>query len=238
MAKTKVEIPQSATELTPKYFTSAVGPKYGNGKVTAVETEVVGEGIGFMGELHRCRLTWVDASGDAPASVIAKLPSQHDKNRSLGEALQVYEREIRVYSELREGFGLPMPEYIHSTMDPHPAPWLEKVVIFLFEKLPIAAVGWLLTRLIKVSGKQRRRYILIMEDIHDARPPSQVVGGTLEDALQGLEVLARFHATNWMDQAKIDSQPILWDVDRTPKVIQASYRRNRDSFMEQYGDVL
>ncbi|MED5540874.1 MAG: hypothetical protein VX983_02185, partial [Actinomycetota bacterium] len=101
-------IPQTAVELDAKWFTSAIGSKYG-GVITHVETEPIGEGVGFMGELHRCKLTW--EGGDmVPSSVVAKLPSQVAKNRSLGEGLAVYEREIWVYSKMRGQLGIPMPE--------------------------------------------------------------------------------------------------------------------------------
>ncbi|MGY9074199.1 MAG: phosphotransferase [Acidimicrobiales bacterium] len=234
----KPEIPQSTAELTAKYLTKTVGPKYGGGTVTAVSTEQIGQGIGFMGELQRCHLQWSGASADAPSSVIAKLPAQPGNNRSLGEALQAYAREIRVYSGLRDDLGIPMPAYMYSEMDPNRAPWLERVFVFLFDKLPLAGVSWLLNRLIKLSGTQLRRYLLIMEDISDARPPSQEAGGTIDDAVAGLQVLARFHATNWMAQAKVDAEPILWSIGRTPKVVQASYSRNRDKFMERFGSLL
>ena len=229
-------IPQSADELTPAWFSEALSA-YG-GRVTSVHTEVIGEGVGFMGELHRCSLSWDGAFTEAPRSVIAKLPSRVQKNRSLGEGLQVYEREIEVYSQLRPQLGVPMPAHVHSQLDPNPAPWLEPVFVFLFEKLPIGGVSWVLDRLISLGAKSKRRYLLLMEDIADARPPSQVGGGSVDDALAGLRVLARFHAANWMDTKTIEAHKILWGVDRTPRVVQASYRRNRDRFVERFGSLL
>ena len=81
-------LPQTAAELNAEWFTSAVGAKYG-GVVIEVETEVIGEGVGFMGELHRCNLTW-EGGDAAPRSVIAKLHSKVAKNRSIGEGLDDY----------------------------------------------------------------------------------------------------------------------------------------------------
>jgi aminoglycoside phosphotransferase (APT) family kinase protein len=77
-----------------------------------------------------------------------------------------------------------------------------------------------------------------MEDIADARPPSQVVGGSIDDALVGLDLLARFHAHNWMNRQRRDSNSIVWSLGRTPKVVQASYRRNRDAFVARFGSLI
>ena len=229
-------IPQSANDLDPEWFTSAIGSKYG-GVVTHVETETIGEGVGFLGELHRCSLTW-EGGTTAPDSVVAKLPSKVLKNRSLGEGLAVYEREILVYSELRSQLGIPMPEFVYADLDPNPAPWLETLFVFLFERLPIGGVSWVLNRLLSLGAKSPRRYLLVMEDIADARPPSQVAGGSIADALGGLDLLARFHAHNWMNQDLRDSNPIVWGLGRTPKVVQASYRRNRSAFVGRFGALI
>ena len=108
------------------------------------------------------------------------------KNRSLGEGLQVYEREIRVYDELHGELGVNMPAHVYSAMDANPAPWLERVFVFLFEKLPIAAVTWVLNRLISLGAKSKRRYLLVMEDI-DAALSARIRGdGETGISLSGL----------------------------------------------------
>ena len=66
--KRKAKIPQSVGELTADWFTNVIGLKYG-GSVQDVETEVIGEGVGFLGELHRCSLKWSDGSGYCEISV-------------------------------------------------------------------------------------------------------------------------------------------------------------------------
>jgi len=235
----RVHIPQSGDELTPAWFTSSLGSS-GGATVSRVEREIVGGGIGFIGELHRCRLTWSDASSGnhLPQSVIVKIPSSSDTNRAVGEALQAYEREIAVYRNLGGRLGLPMPAHHYSEFDKNPGKWLEPGLQFLFEKLPVGAVNWLLMQFIKLSGKSKRRYILVIDDIDDARPPSQVEGGSLEDVNAALDVLARFHAHNWMDEDAVGSSRLLWPVDQAPKVWQASYVRNREQFLRQFGDIV
>lgn len=227
------DIPQSAAELTPEWFTGVLEIP---GQVVDVRTEEIGSDIGFMGEVHRCHLTWAeDASPDRPASVIVKVPTQNDENFAVGDAMQAYEREIVVYQQLRETLGLPMPGYFHGAMDPDPAPWLDRPLLFLFEHLPIRGVNWVIARLISVASKSKRRYILVLEDIADARPPAQLVGGSPEDAHRALELLARFHAHNWMSVDARDTYKRIWPLDRANRVFQASYLRNRGGFLERYG---
>lgn len=230
-----VHIPQRAVELTAEWFTDIMGTV---AKVTEVEREEIGTNVGFMGEVHRCRLTWDRDDVELPASVIVKVPTQVDENFAAGDALQSYEREIVVYQKLRPSLGLPMPEYIYGAMDPDPTPWLERPVMFLFEHLPIRGVNWLINQFLKLSGKSKRRYILVLEDIVDARAPSQMVGGSLDDARRALEVLARFHAANWMRTDAAVTYRRIWPMNRASRVFQASYVRNRDHFIEHFGEVV
>lgn len=206
----------------------------GVAEVTDVRTENIGVNVGFMGEVYRCHITWDRADPELADSVIVKLPTQVDENFAAGDALQSYEREIVVYQQLAPTLGLPLPTYIYGAMDPNPAPWLERPVLFLFDHLPIRGVNWVIAQFLKLSGKSKRRYILVLEDIVDARAPSQRIGGSLDDALRSLEVLARFHAANWMRTDALTMYSKIWPLDRASRVFQASYVRNRDDFVERF----
>lgn len=231
-------IPQHADELTPKWFSSVLP---GNGQVTDVKIEEIGTDVGFIGQVFRCHLTWqegTDADQRRPSSVIVKVPTSNDENFALGDGLQLYEREIMVYRELRETLGLPMPDFLYGAMDPDPAPWIERPLIFLFDRLPIKGINWVLAQFLKVSGNSKRRYVLVLEDIVDARPPTQAEGGSLDDVLAALKVLAAFHARNWMRREIVDSQPRVWAIDRACRVYQASYVRNLEAFRTHYSRLI
>lgn len=232
----EIAIPQTAAELTPEWFTSVIAPP---ARIIEVAVTPVGAGVGFMGELYRCGLSWEQStSGQHPESVIVKLPSNNPDNRALGEALRSYEREIEIYRLLGQDLGVSMPRLYHAALDSDPAPWLDRPIVFLLERLSVAAVNRLLMAFVKLSGKSQRRYLLVIEDICDARPPTQLQGGSLDDASSALKVLARFHAANWMRQQAIQRLDWLWPLNRTPKAFQASYRRNRDAFVQQWGPSL
>jgi hypothetical protein len=235
--KTRLHIPQRADELTADWFTDVLST---GARVIDVRIETIGTNVGFMGEVHRCHLGWDggDTDADMPASVIVKVPTHVDENFALGDALQSYEREIVVYQTLRSTLGLPLPRYFYGAMDPDPAAWLERPVLFLFEHLPLRAVNWVIAQFLKLSGKSKRRYVLILEDIADARQPTQLLGGSLDDARRSLQVLARFHAHNWMRTDAQEAYRRIWPMDRAARVFQASYVRNREQFIERYGAVV
>ena len=240
MAKKKaVFIPQEGIDFTADWFTDLFQEQYG-AAVLDVSREVIGTGVGFVGEIHRCLLSWDANRDDLPASVIVKVPSKLPLNRSLGEGLQLYEREVTAYQELSSDMGLPMPNVLYSAMDDDPTPWLESVINFLFTRLPLGGVSWLTVKFLELASKnpKLRRYVLVLEDISDARPPSQVEGGSLDDALISLATLAKFHAHHWMSEKSIAVSNRIWAVNRLPKVIQASYARNREEFVSRFGDLV
>ncbi len=213
-----------------------------SGTVTAIELADIGANVGFIGKVFRCHLTWSDSdtatSTDQPASVIVKVPTDNDENFALGDGLQLYEREITVYQELRASLGFPMPEYLYGAFDPDPAPWIERPLLFLFDRLPVRGINWLIAQFLKLSGKSKRRYVLVLEDIADARPPTQAAGGSLDDALAALKVLASFHAHNWMRSEIVENHKRVWAFDRGCRVYQASYVRNLDAFRAHYRERL
>lgn len=234
--KERPHIPQRSEELTAEWFTEVLAS---GATVADVRLENIGADIGFMGEVHRCHLTWDGAdTSDLPASVIVKTPTQVDANFAVGDGMQAYEREIVVYQTMRSTLGLPMPGFYFGAMDPNPAPWLDRPLIFLFDHLPIRGVNWVIRQFLKVAGKSKRRYILVIEDIVDARPPTQLLGGSLDDAHRALDVLARFHAANWMRTEAIEAYGKIWPLNRAARVFQASYLRNRDAFVERFGSVI
>ena len=240
MAKKKAAfIPQEGSEFTADWFTDLFQEQYG-AAVLDVSREVIGTGVGFVGEIHRCSLIWDANRDDLPTSVIVKVPSKLPLNRSLGEGLQLYEREVVAYEKLSKNMGLPMPNVLHSAMDDDPTPWLDTVITFLFSRLPLGGVSWLTVKFLQLASKnpKLRRYVLVLEDISDARPPSQVEGGSLDDALISLATLAKFHAHHWMNEESIAVSDRIWAVDRLPKVIQASYARNREEFVGRFGDLV
>ena len=143
-----------------------------------------------------------------------------------------------MYQEFGGRLGILMPELHHGALDDNPAAWIDKPMLFLINYLPLGMLSWLLLQFVKVAGNTGRRYLLVMEDFEDARSPSQATGGSIEDALVALDVLAQFHANNWMSSAAIERVPMLWSLGRGARVWQAMYLGGREAFVEQFGEVI
>jgi hypothetical protein len=233
-------IPQTPDELTAEWFTGALAPHAGGARVTSTRIEAIGTDVGFAGEVYRCHLAWdlADPTPGRPDSVIVKVPSQRPENRATVEAVNAYEREILVYRELGPELGLPLPAHLHSDLTPNPAPWLEPVLRWLFDHLPMRALAWLVGRALAIGGRSKRRYVLVLDDVTDARPPNQTTGGSIDDARHALTALARFHAANWRRHDLLAQHRFINPVNQVPRLRQATYRRNRDGFLDTFADSL
>ena len=83
-------------------------------RVTAVDERAVG--TGQMGDCLRLALTY-DRAVDAPASVVAKLPSSNETSRATGMAMRTYEVEVRFYQQLAADLPVRSPRCHHAEID-------------------------------------------------------------------------------------------------------------------------
>ena len=95
-------LPSTVAELTPAWFTEALGPSgvLGGGEVATVRADDIGTGVGVFGIIARLHLTYRGAPADVPATIVAKLPTDAEANRQVGLVLRLYEREGRFYNEV------------------------------------------------------------------------------------------------------------------------------------------
>ena len=98
----KPPIPDGPTSITASWLKQALSAGVASDLpvLKEVDVEVVGAGVGLMGEVLRCRLTYEDDAPSAPDSVIVKLPSPHPKNLKMSKLLQLYKREYSFYIRL------------------------------------------------------------------------------------------------------------------------------------------
>ncbi len=106
------DIPASIDAATAEWLTDVLhtsGVLPAAGRVASRKTVQIGQGVGLMGDIFRAELTFDGPRGDAPDSVVVKLPSAFEANRAQGIALGMYEAEVRFYAELgpRTPSGLP-----------------------------------------------------------------------------------------------------------------------------------
>jgi hypothetical protein len=110
-------IPQTVAELTPGWLTSALVDHLGGGRVVAVSSDDIGTGVGVFGIIARLHLGYEGASADAPATMIAKLPTDAEANRNVGMVLGLYARENNFYDNVADSVPFPVPKCFVSMSD-------------------------------------------------------------------------------------------------------------------------
>lgn len=96
-------LPPMPSGLTPEWLTEALrgtGLLAEDVAIEALEVRQVGEGVGMMSELSRLVPAYSEPFAGAPASFIAKYPSQNPTNRQIAMDFNLYEREVRYFAEL------------------------------------------------------------------------------------------------------------------------------------------
>lgn len=87
--------PRTLDDFTPEWLSAALGAS-----VVDVRSEHIAVGEGFTSVLARLTLTYAGDGADAPASLIAKLPSEEAGAVALGQLLRLWEREARFYTDV------------------------------------------------------------------------------------------------------------------------------------------
>ena len=119
---TELSVPVGPADLTVEWMNEALSSSVSlNGaRVASIEWEQIAVGEGFAGQLARIEIGYAGGSGtpdDAPSSLIGKFASAHAETRELLAMAGGYEREVRFYSDLAEGCGLPTPRCYHAAFD-------------------------------------------------------------------------------------------------------------------------
>jgi aminoglycoside/choline kinase family phosphotransferase len=112
-------LPSRAAELTAAWLSEALGAP-----VASFVAEDIGTGVGIFGEIVRVRPTYATAARGAPATVIAKFPTQEPANRQVGVALGPYEREVRFYRHVLPRSPLRVPRCYLAAEDRDAGVWV------------------------------------------------------------------------------------------------------------------
>ena len=131
-------IPADPKELTAEWLTEALRSTgvIDRASVKGIETDIVGEGSGFIGQLARVKLSYDRAEPGAPTSLIGKFPGASEGGRMIGNTFDFYHREIRFYEEIADQVELRTPKRYYSVMDRDAQQY-----ILLLEDLAPAPVG-------------------------------------------------------------------------------------------------
>ena len=109
-------IPVTESELTADWLARALAD--GAGDQTEIQNAVVeeiGSGVGLVGKILRCHLTYGVAG--RPETVIVKLPSSHPETFRMAMGLGLYRREYAFYRQIAPHIPLRSPGLLYGDFD-------------------------------------------------------------------------------------------------------------------------
>jgi len=113
-------IPAGINGLTPGWLTTALkaGGALREAKVISCDKEIIGEGVGLMAQLVRCRLRYDRPEPGAPASLIAKMPTQVEGNRAIADLFNFYRSETGFYRDIAPHTLVKTPALYYDAFQP------------------------------------------------------------------------------------------------------------------------
>ncbi len=197
--------PTRLEEVTTDWLTTALrsAGALDGGSVTDFAAEVIGQGVGIMGLLHRLRPTY--EGGDGPETVILKSPVDDEGTRFVARTFMFYGKEVAYYRTAAAGSPLATPRCFFAAHDP-----------------------------------DSDDFVLLLEDLSDARVVSQLDGCPLDLAEAAIRALARHHAAHWESPAFDDHLawvPYGWDPPM-PQGVQHGVATAWEPFLAGFGEHL
>ena len=116
---TTLPIPADEGVITVEWMQQALaagGTAYSPAIATAA-VENIGTGVGLLGTILRCHLSYRGDTADAPESVIVKLHSSHAETLQTARRLQLYRREYSFYRQMAPDVPLRSPALLYGDFD-------------------------------------------------------------------------------------------------------------------------
>ena len=112
-------LPEGRESITADWMTQALRPDGVNESmaVTCLAIEEIGSGVGLMGTILRCHLTFAHAPEGRPDSVIVKMASARHRNLSMARRLGLYKREYDFYRLLSADAPINTPQLFYADFD-------------------------------------------------------------------------------------------------------------------------
>jgi len=97
-------IPKNISEVSTSWLSESLGAE-----VIHARPIQIGQGVGLMGDIFRVELKYGQRNTGKPDSVVVKLPSSFEENRTQGVELGMFEAEVRFYNELARDATVGIP---------------------------------------------------------------------------------------------------------------------------------
>ncbi len=145
--------------LAPDWMTTAWLSEVLGHEVADVHVKRIGDGL--VGMNLRLGLTYAGDAGDAPRTVVAKLPSPDETSRATGIALRNYEREVKFYRDLVGTLDIRVAHCHHADWDEASGDF-----VLILEDLAPAEQG---NQLTGCDVEQARTAVLELARLHGPR---------------------------------------------------------------------
>ncbi len=113
------EIPETTDDITTEWIRQALTHSGGTAlpRVAGVDVEDIGVGVGLVGTVLRCHLSYADDTAAMPASVIVKFHSSHPETVRTARRLRLYIREYAFYRDIAHQVPLRSPALLYGDFD-------------------------------------------------------------------------------------------------------------------------
>lgn len=206
-------LPGGPEEMTPEWFTAVFRENtiLTDGAVVGVQTEIIGQDRGFTGVIARVRLQYADGKETAPTSVVVKIPTAPRDTPSAYRASQA--KDVAAACRYFESCAREAAFYQQ---------------IAPLSALPVPRLYY------GAADDATGQVILVLEDLHFARPGDALGGCSTPDAALVIEQLAHFHA-QWWNHPHLDdfSWLPLWGGNEHEA--QNRYVQCIDPFLQRFG---
>jgi len=233
--KVEDDVPYSIEDVTADWLSRGL---QGSGvirdcAVTDFTMEILGDQVGFNGEVAIIAPTYTPPSAGAPASLALKIPTA-SKNRILGQTIGLYEKEIRFYRDLQPELSIRTPRHYYSALDVADDPDVILARLQGMNRLPIwmirgimALANWL------VTGNPRR-YALLIEDLSGYRMGDQATGCSHDDIRQIIATMARLHGQFWVSES-LGGMRWIAPYAVTSRIMQMRFLQGIDHYLADAG---
>ena len=184
---TRPPIPKHAGEVSAQWMQQALtaGGASDLPPVKEIVLEEIGAGVGFMGAILRCHLSYdepkardaadlarpaAEQNPAAPETVIVKLPSPHAKNRRLSKHLGLHKGEYNFYRLVASQAPVRSPALLYGDFE-----------------------------------ASTDRFVLLLEDLGSMETGSLFGGASAEQTRRAIRAIAKLHGTFWN---KTDQPPL------------------------------
>ena len=114
-----LSFPSAPDLVTPEWLTSVLrdAGTLDKASVTSLNTELVGEGVGFVGQIARIKPEYDRAESRAPDTLIGKFPAADEAIREVAAMYGIYRCEVNFYREISSAITLRTPRCYFNAMN-------------------------------------------------------------------------------------------------------------------------